>query len=35
MDMKSRIASLTAEAIAGVWPDIEGLPDAEAIRPML
>ena len=35
MDMKTRIASLTAEALHHIWPEAEGLPEAEEIRGLL
>ena len=35
MDMMSRIAALAADCIHTLWPDAEGLPDAEALRGFL
>ena len=35
MDMKTRIAALTAECIAAVWPEGQGLPEAGDIRSLL
>ena len=35
MDMLTRIASLTAEALASLWPDAADLPDAAALRGFL
>ena len=34
-DMLTRIAALTADAIAQIWPDAQGLPDAEGLRGFL
>ncbi|MBR4711911.1 MAG: arginine--tRNA ligase [Clostridia bacterium] len=33
--MLTRIAALTADAIAQIWPDAQGLPDAEGLRGFL
>lgn len=35
MDMMSRIASLTADALHNTWPEAQGLPGAEEIRGLL
>ena len=35
MDMMTRIASLTSELLAEVWPDAAGLPGAEELRTLL
>ena len=35
MDTITRLAALAAECIHTLWPDAEGLPDAEALRPLL
>lgn len=35
MDMMTRIANLTAECFAAIWPDAQGLPTAEEIRGLL
>jgi len=35
MDMMNRIASLTADTIRTLWPEIEGLPGAEELRGLL
>ena len=35
MDMLTRIAALTAETLASLWPEAQGLPGAEEIRGLL
>ena len=35
MDMKSKIAALTADSLKKLWPDTPGLPDADTIRGLL
>ncbi|MBQ6173623.1 MAG: arginine--tRNA ligase [Clostridia bacterium] len=35
MDMLTRIATLTADALSAIWPDAQGLPDAESLRGFL
>ena len=35
MDMMTKIANLIAETMTAVWPEAEGLPDAEELRGLL
>ena len=35
MDMMTRIATLTAESFAAIWPEVQGLPSSEEIRGLL